>query len=96
MVKISLNFLMFASPNPGKRLTFHMSPFENMSHTTEMSTASFSFDKVLNVVPLFEGPFYVFVASGTAFTNNFSQTAFFIKSKFTRAGDLEWSIRRLQ
>ena len=42
VVKISLNFLMVASPNPGKRLTFHISPFENISHTTSFIQTTFS------------------------------------------------------
>ena len=39
---------------------------------------------------------YIFIASGTVFTNNFSRTVFVIKSTIMRADVLDWSIRRLQ
>ena len=58
MVKISLNFLMVVSPNPGKKTDILHLAFENILHTTaETSTASFSLNEVLNIVPLFKGPF---------------------------------------
>ena len=52
------DFLMVASPNPGKSLTLHIAPFENISRTTaETSAAGFSLDEVLNIVPLLKEPF---------------------------------------
>ena len=49
------DFLKVASTSPGKSLTFHIVPLANISHkTAETSTASLSFDEVLNIVPLFK------------------------------------------